>query len=53
MKRQWTVEELIVQWPVSATDRELLYRKESTGRLGFVAQLAFFRLFDGIRAARS
>jgi hypothetical protein len=45
MKRRWTVEELIEQWSLSSDDRDLLYRKESTGRLGLVAQLAFYRRY--------
>jgi hypothetical protein len=43
MKRVWSVEELNEQWSVGPHDRELLYRKESSGRLGLVAQLAFYR----------
>jgi TnpA family transposase len=43
MKRLWSVEELDEQWSLGPRDRELLYRKESTGRLGLIAQLAFYR----------
>jgi hypothetical protein len=45
MKRLLTVQELIEQWPTSLSDRELLHRKETMGRLGLVAQLACYRRF--------
>jgi TnpA family transposase len=45
MKRRWSVEELHEHWSVSPAERDLLFRKEHVGRLGFVAQLAFYRIF--------
>jgi TnpA family transposase len=45
MKRTWSLEELHEQWSVSASDRELLFRREHVGRLGFIAQLTFYRHF--------
>ena len=53
MKRQWTVEELVEQWSVMAGDRDLLHRKETTGRLGLVAQLTFYRLYARFPGHRS
>ena len=44
MKRMWSVEELHERWSVSASERDLLFRREHGGRLGFIAQLAFYRL---------
>src|SRR5512143_347986 len=43
MKRLWSVEELVEHWSLGAADQELLAGKHATGRLGFAAQLAFFR----------
>ena len=43
MKRLWTSEELFERWRVGTEDRKLLRRKESAGRLGLIAQLAFYR----------
>ena len=44
MKQVWSVEELVEQWSFSAEDQELLAGKHVSGRLGFAAQLAFYRL---------
>ena len=44
MKRLWSVEELHEHWSVSPSERDLLFRKEHVGRLGFTAQLVFYRL---------
>jgi len=44
MKRMWSVEELHEHWSVSSMERDLLFRKEHVGRLGFIAQLGFYRL---------
>jgi len=41
MKRIWSVEELSEQWSVGAEEREKLPDKAASGRLGFIAQLAF------------
>jgi Domain of unknown function (DUF4158) len=43
MKRQWTTEELLDQWALEPGDKELLFHKEKTRRLGLFAQLAFYR----------
>ncbi len=45
MKRLWTVEELIVQWPVSSTDRELLYRRRQRGGSASRHSSRFFASF--------
>ncbi|HEX5657341.1 MAG TPA: DUF4158 domain-containing protein, partial [Polyangiales bacterium] len=43
MKRFWSMEELHEQWSVSADDVAQMPDKQQSGRLGFVAQLAFYR----------
>lgn len=43
MKQVWSVEELVEQWSFGAEDQELLVGKHVSGRLGFAAQLAFYR----------
>src|SRR5256714_3024294 len=45
MKRIWSPEELSEQWSVGAEEREKLPDKAASGRLGFIAQLAFHRLY--------
>lgn len=45
MKRQWTTEELLDQWSLEPGDKELLFHKEKTRRLGLFAQLAFYRRY--------
>ena len=45
MKRLWSMEELDEQWSIRSGERDLLFRKERIGRLGFIAQLTFYRLF--------
>ena len=44
MKRLWSIEELVEHWSLSAEDQELLAGKHGSGRLGFAAQLGFYRL---------
>ena len=41
MKRQWTTVELLEQWSLEPSDKELLFHKEKMRRLGLFAQLAF------------
>jgi TnpA family transposase len=45
MKRRWTTEALVEQWSLEPNDERLLFRKEKKGRLGLVAQLAFYRAY--------
>jgi hypothetical protein len=44
MKQLWSIEELVEHWSLGAEDQELLAGKHASGRLGFAAQLAFYRL---------
>ena len=44
MKRLWSIEELVEHWSLGTDDRELLAGKHSAGRLGLIAQLAFYRI---------
>jgi hypothetical protein len=44
VKQVWSVEELVEQWSFSTEDQELLVGKHVSGRLGFAAQLVFYRL---------
>jgi len=53
MKRMWSVEELHEHWSVSPSERDLLFRREHVGRLGFIAQLAFYRLHAGFPEHRN
>lgn len=43
MKRVWSADELVEEWSFGAEDQELLSGKHVSGRLGFAAQLAFYR----------
>jgi hypothetical protein len=45
MKRLWTLDELVEQWSVDPSDKDLLLGRETTGRLGLIAQLAFYRRY--------
>ena len=53
MKRRWTTEELVEQWAIDPNDERLLFRKEKKGRLGLVAQLAFYRRYRRFPELRS
>jgi hypothetical protein len=44
MKQLWSIEELVEHWSLGVEDQELLAGKHASGRLGFAAQLAFYRL---------
>ena len=44
MKQVWSVEELVEQWSFGSEDQELWVGKHVSSRLGFAAQLAFYRL---------
>ena len=45
MKRFWSVDELIESWSLGPHDWKQMPDKLPSGRLGFVAQLAFYRLY--------
>jgi hypothetical protein len=49
----WSVEELHEHWSVSPSERDLLFRREHVSRLGFIAQLAFYRLRAGFPEHRN
>jgi hypothetical protein len=44
VKQVWSVEELVEHWSFDPEDQELLVGKHVSSRLGFAAQLAFYRL---------
>jgi TnpA family transposase len=44
MKRAWSVEELHEWWSLTSSDMERMPDKLPVGRLGFVAQLVFYRV---------
>lgn len=45
MKRFWSMGELVERWSVGPTDLERMPDKLPSGRLGFIAQLAFYRQY--------
>jgi TnpA family transposase len=53
MKRRWTTDELEEQWSIEQSDRDLLLKKEKKGRLGLMAQLAFYRRYQRFPEHRS
>jgi hypothetical protein len=45
MKRLWSTTELRDSWSVRALEHQQIQSMDGVGRLGFVAQLTFYRLY--------
>ena len=43
MKWQWQADELHAYWHLTAEETDLLFKKTSHGRLGFVVSLKYFQ----------